>query len=138
VVFFLNGRYLSEEENEARPDRGENSVQIGEDLYVEPIPPGRFLNHSCDPNVGLTPELEIVTLRPVAAGEELRFDYSTTMLERRWTMRCACGSWACRGVISDFDSVPIERQGYYVGRGVVQEFIVESVFGLPVESGAAA
>jgi hypothetical protein len=80
----------------------------------------------------------VVTLRPVAAGEELRFDYSTTILERSWTMDCACGSRHCRRVIGDFDALPLDRQVYYVERGVVQEFILESVFGLPLSSGAAA
>ena len=66
-------------------------------------------------------------------GEEIRFDYSTTMLERAWELNCACGSPRCRGLIQDFDLLPIALQTFYLRLGIVQNFIVneiESVKGL--------
>ncbi|MEF7615073.1 SET domain-containing protein-lysine N-methyltransferase [Aquincola sp. MAHUQ-54] len=67
----------------------------------------RFINHSCDPNCEAD-EVEgrvfIRTLRPVAAGEELSFDYGL-VLEGRHTAKvkkqfaCYCGAAACRGTM---------------------------------------
>ena len=36
-----------------------------------------FLNHSCEPNVGIQGQIVFVALRGVAAGEELTLDYAT-------------------------------------------------------------
>jgi hypothetical protein len=99
-------------------------LQIGPDLYINPESPGKFINHSCDPNCGLV-NLMLTAIRDIKQGEELSYDYSTTMLERHWVMNCACGYDACRKVIEDFDMLPRERQKYYMNLGVVQPFIVE-------------
>lgn len=40
-----------------------------------------LVNHSCNPNTGLYPlngDLYLLSLRDIAAGEELSFDYSTS------------------------------------------------------------
>ena len=36
-----------------------------------------FLNHSCEPNVGVQGQIVFVAMRDVAAGEELTLDYGT-------------------------------------------------------------
>jgi len=100
------------------------SLQVDRDLYINPESPGKYINHSCDPNSGLR-ELVLVALRDIKEGEELSYDYSTTMLERHWVMDCRCGSPLCRHVIEDFDKIPEARQKYYLNLGVVQPFIVE-------------
>jgi hypothetical protein len=58
-----------------------------------------LVNHSCAPNLGLFPmvgadggdgDLYLVARREIAAGEELSFDYSTSMVDEPWAMDCAC------------------------------------------------
>ena len=112
TLFYLTGRLITFQEAVTIP-QGEYSVQIGIDRYVDPWSPARYLNHSCAPNVGFRDELRVVALRPISPGEEVRFDYSTTMLERAWEMDCSCGSFQCRKKIQDFDLLPLAQQVQY-------------------------
>jgi uncharacterized protein len=108
-------------------DRESFALQTGPNAYVYLDNPARFFNHSCEPNCGVRPDLYLVALRDIARGEELTYDYSTTMLERKWTMECECGRSLCRRIVTDFDLIPADRQRFYLERGVVQEFIVRSM-----------
>lgn len=62
------------------------------------------------------------------AGSEVTFDYSASMAEDGWEMDCACGSAICRGRVRDFKHLPPERRDFYIARGVVGPFCVESLF----------
>ncbi len=58
----------------------------------------RHINHSCAPTCYMRiagRRVEIYTLRPLAAGEELTIDYGQT--PHRGGLRCACGAPGCRG-----------------------------------------
>src|SRR5947199_2361447 len=61
------------------------ALQIGPDLYVgESGAADDCVNHSCDPNAGLRidgTDVRLHALREIAAGEQVTFDYSTTMDE---------------------------------------------------------
>lgn len=106
-----------------------NAYQIDNDLYIYPLhPEGRFMNHSCDPNAGLREDRRMVALREIFPGEEVLFDYSTTMSEQHWTMPCRCGALTCRGLIGDFHELPWRVQQRYLRLAVVQRFIVRQVF----------
>lgn len=96
------------------------------DAYLLSDAPGCYINHKCNtPNAGLNGKSRLVALRDIKKEEEVCFDYSTSMLERSWTMLCACGEVNCRGLIEDFDKLPTERQQAYIHLGVVQPFILE-------------
>lgn len=99
-------------------------IQIGPDLYLEPRGPGRYTNHSCVPNAAIKDDSRLVALADIAENEQICFDYSTTMSENNWTMRCRCGAPTCRGVIRDFGELPLELQRRYLDLGIVQSFIV--------------
>jgi hypothetical protein len=91
------------------------AMQIGPETYLveDPADPGRddFLNHSCDPNLGfVTGEPVLYALRDIGAGEELFFDYSTTMGEPGWSLPCRCGAENCRGAITSFCDLPEAEQ----------------------------
>lgn len=78
------------------------AMQIGPDTYLaeDPDDPRTddFLNHSCAPNLGfVTGSLMLYALRNIKAGDELFFDYSTTMNEPGWSLRCRCRTGSCRG-----------------------------------------
>jgi len=126
TIFYLTGKLIRFDEA-AAATHGEYSIQIGIDSYVDPYSPARYLNHSCVPNSGFVDEIRLIALRQINPGEEIRFDYSTTMLERYWELDCSCGVSQCRQRIKDFDLLPIALQTHYLRLGIVQDFIVNEI-----------
>ena len=103
------------------------ALQIGPDAYLDTMPPGRYANHSCDPNAGILNDRRLIALRAIETGEEIQFDYSTTMSQDHWAMECRCEQSACRRVILDFHHLPPITQNRYLQLGIVQRFIVNEV-----------
>ena len=109
----------------AKGDRECDALQIGPDLYLDLEDPGRYANHSCDPNAGVRNDgVTLVAVRPIRPGEEIRFDYSTTMDDDHWAMECSCGSPRCRGRVLDFRWLPNPRKLEYIAMGIVPSFLV--------------
>jgi uncharacterized protein len=133
VVARVTGKVLNFEDTLLLKERESHTLQTGTDKYILCDPPFLYSNHSCDPNCGLTPFLELKTLRAIKKGEEILWDYSTSMMERHWTMLCKCGSPNCRGLITDFDLLPQATQQKYIDMGIVLPFIVEEINGVPVK-----
>jgi uncharacterized protein len=119
------GKELSLAETLALKENESYCLQIGADIYIALHYPFFLANHSCNPNCGINGKLEFFTSAPVSKGEELRWDYSTSMLERSWTMKCNCGEKNCRKEISDFDQLPYPLQRAYIRRGIVMPFIID-------------
>lgn len=105
-----------------------NALQIGIDRYLYLDEPGRFVNHSCTPNAAVLHDTLLVAVCPIVVGEEIRFDYSTTISDG-WTMSCFCGSAACRTQVVAFQLLPEPLRLRYALLGQVQRFIVEQVEG---------
>jgi uncharacterized protein len=66
----------------------------------------RFINHSCEPNceaVEIDGHIWIQALRPIAAGEELTYDYAYERVDEDEDLStlycCRCGAPGCRGTI---------------------------------------
>ena len=67
----------------------------------------RFINHSCAPNCEAVEEegrIFIETVKTVAAGEELTYDYNLVLDERhtpavKRAHACYCGARRCRGTL---------------------------------------
>ena len=100
-----------------------NPLQITPNEYLDLQPPGVFLNHACTPNAGIRENRRLVALTEIQQGIEIRYDYSTTMDENRWTMICRCDAPHCRGIVRDFRLLPPVLQQHYLLSGVVQPFI---------------
>lgn len=107
LVMPLGGRVLSS------ADLTEDllALQIGEDEWL--ASDGSLIddlvNHSCSPNVGFldgTPCL--YALRDIAVGEEICWDYSTSISEPGWQMHCCCETSQCRGVIRPWPELSSE------------------------------
>lgn len=86
-------------------------MQLGPDRWLaeEPLRPDAsdFINHACEPNLSFyAGTTALLALRDIAPGEELSFDYSTTMNEPGWAMDCRCGAARCRGQVRSFDALP--------------------------------
>jgi SET domain-containing protein len=89
------------------------AMQIEDDLWL--CSDGTLLddriNHSCDPNTGFARnDLVLYALRDIALGEELSWDYSTSISEPGWSLVCFCESEHCRRVILPFGDLTLEQQ----------------------------
>ncbi len=70
-----------------------NALQVGIDSYLDLDPPGRLVNHSCDPNAAVFDNVRLIALRAIAPGQEIRFDYSTTISDGWTRLGNASGTW---------------------------------------------
>lgn len=100
-----------------------NTLQIGPFEYIDFQEPGVLVNHSCLPNAGIKNDRFLIAIKDILPGQEIFFDYSTTMDEDRWTMQCGCGEESCRRVIKDFKYLPPELRQKYLDLNIVQNFI---------------
>lgn len=84
---------------------GTSEIQIDENLFIGPAKAGErghammYLNHSCEPNVGVQGQIAFHAMRDIAVGEELSFDYATGD-DDDWSMECSCASEQCRGIVT--------------------------------------
>jgi len=96
----------------------EAELQIADDLFLSPVMEAEFaglmmfLNHSCEPNVGIQGQIVFVAMHAIAQGEELTLDYAT--IERpAEPMACRCGASDCRRRITGQDWRKPELQRKY-------------------------
>jgi uncharacterized protein len=125
LILAIEGPMIDFAETKRRGPRECMAIQIGYNNYIDTRPPGVFVNHSCEPNAGIRQNKHLVALRPIRKGEEIRYDYSTTMEEQSFTMRCLCGAPGCRKVVRDFSTLPRQLQEHYISQGIVMSFILE-------------
>jgi hypothetical protein len=96
------------------------ALQVGPETFLAEDPEhprmDDFINHSCDPNVGFTEgTLILFALREIQKGEELFWDYSTSINEAGWKINCACGAENCRGAIQSYCDLPKPEQSRLQG-----------------------
>jgi hypothetical protein len=123
LIVTLHGPRYDREDPIHDTVEGANLLQTGRRTYIMLQEPGVFANHSCDPNAGIRQNRLLMAIRGIRPGEEIRFDYSTTMDEGFWTMPCRCGSPSCRGVVRDFHTLPPLLRRRYLDLDIVQGFI---------------
>jgi len=102
----------------ALPDRERSlSLQVEDDLFLVPdkIGEGDYVNHSCDPNAGLSGQIALVALREIRPGEEVRFDYAMSDTMPYDEFDCRCGAANCRGRVTGNDWRLLELQTRYRG-----------------------
>lgn len=97
-----------------------HASQISENGFAFHAGDIRMVNHSCDPNCGISVNAggghDFIAMRPIAPGEEIVFDYA--MRNHRvdyFAVACACGSKFCRGVISGWRHLPESVKDRYAG-----------------------
>lgn len=123
VLFTFTGEIIHFTDTISLGDKESYPIQIDKSKYLNPDEPWCFINHSCDPNCGINSNLELVAIKDIKVGDEIYFDYSTSMLERHWQMECLCEAPNCRQVVKDFDLLPQEIQRKYLSLNIVQLFI---------------
>ena len=122
VVVRLGGRLVGTEGlrelfARATMDAYVDTVTIEEDQHLV-LPAGtpvHYGNHCCDPTMWHVDRYDIALRRPVGPGGELTIDYATQTGLADWTMRCACATALCRGVVTGEDWRRPELQKRYAG-----------------------
>jgi hypothetical protein len=127
IIFVFGGPIIDFAETKRRGDRECMPIQIGPNKYIDTLAPGIYVNHSCQPNAGIRNDRDLIALRNISKGEEIRFDYSTTMQENSFRMECRCGKSNCRKIVNDFSTIPAELQKQYLSQKIVMQFIVDGL-----------
>lgn len=99
---------------------GPVEIQIDDDLFIAPVSETEressmlYLNHSCDPNVGVRGEITFVAMRDISVGEELTHDWAMTD-DDDYSVECNCGASDCRKILTGKDWQRAELQKRYAG-----------------------
>ncbi len=97
-----------------------SDIQIADDFHIVALDADEydavmlFLNHSCEPNVGVAGNVVFVAMRDIAAGDELTTDYAL-FDDYDGAMTCRCGQPTCRRTISGKDWQRPDLQAKYAG-----------------------
>lgn len=104
-------------------------MQIDKEYFMGPSGgTDDLINHSCDPNTGVKfskAGILLVAIRNIKTGEEITWDYSTTMFDNAWRMRCDCRAKTCRKVIGDFMLLDPKLQERYRKLNIIPDYIKE-------------
>lgn len=142
TICFMEGeevplQEIADREIDGRESAGD-ALQVDDETYIDMEEKYRSINHSCDPNAGIRGRNELVVIKPIRKGEEITFDYSTTMWEdaeqvkrlydeETWSIPCACGAAQCRKEITDFYKLPRKLQEKYVLLRAVPDYILKKM-----------
>src|SRR6185369_8729778 len=126
VILEFSGEKLTLAQVRAKGAAAANALQIGVNEYLDLAEPGRLVNHACDPNAVVKKDTRLVAMRDIDRGEEIRFDYSTTISDG-WTMECRCGAVNCRRIVTAFQLLPEELRRRYALLQCVQSFIIDAL-----------
>ena len=113
----VDGKTLREE---ITPVLGPVEIQIGDDLFIAPVSEEErelsmlYLNHSCDPNLGIRGEITFVAMRDIRSGEELTHDWALTD-DDDYSIECNCGAADCRKNLTGKDWQRPDLQKRYAG-----------------------
>ena len=106
ILIAWGGSIITEEQlAKLTPQKRKFAVQIEENLYQLTDPPGiaELVNHSCNPNAGISGQITLVAIVNIAPGVEVCYDYATTDSNPYDEFQCACGSYNCRGYVTAND-----------------------------------
>ena len=127
IVRFTGRRFRADRVPSLLQGASDRFVQVTPNHYMGPS--GRIddlINHSCAPNSGLrfgADGVFLVAIRDIAPGEEIAWDYSTTLKDSNWHMICQCRAPDCRRVIADFATLPEERQEWFRSHNLVAPYL---------------
>jgi hypothetical protein len=110
IVAIKGGHIVDEKtlREKIAPRLGPVEIQIGDDLFIAPVSDEErelsmlYLNHSCDPNLGVRGEITFVAMRDIRAGEELTHDWAMTD-DDDYSVECNCGASNCRKTLTGKD-----------------------------------
>ena len=124
-ILEFTGRRIGFEEALARGERQCDPLQIGPREYIDIGEPAVLINHSCEPNAGIHNDRFLVAIADIAQGDQISYDYSTTMDEDGWNLECRCETPTCRGKVGDFKTLPPALRDRYMRLGIVLSYIAD-------------
>ena len=94
------------------------SLQIEDDFFL--VPQGGenaadFINHSCDPNAGMSGQILVVAMRLIETGEEICYDYAMSDGSPYDEFECSCGAPECRRHVTGHDWARSDLWNRYEG-----------------------
>src|SRR5215510_16063199 len=122
IVAVKGGHIVDQEtlHKKITPELGPVEIQIDDDLFIAPVTQEErelsmlYLNHSCNPNVGMRGEITFVAMRDIRAGEELTHDWAMTD-DDDYCVECNCGAPDCREILTGKDWRRPDLQKRYAG-----------------------
>lgn len=102
-----------------------NWVGIDENLWIDPKKPASYLNHSCNPNMGVRGKLLFVALRDIKKDEEVTIDYAITEADPLWYMECFCSGKKCRKIITAIQDLPktyFKKYSPFIGKYFIKVY----------------
>jgi SET domain-containing protein len=102
------------------PQLGPVEIQVDDDLFIAPVTDDEressmlYLNHACDPNLGVRGEITFVAMHDIRAGEELTHDWAMTD-DDDYSVECNCGTTGCRKTLTGKDWKRSDLQERYAG-----------------------
>ncbi len=119
ILVFTGKKETEDEIDKKIAETGEetidDSLQVGYHIFLDLDEKPRLINHSCDPNSGFRGTSELFAIRDIKEGEEITYDYSTTVgAEEDWHMECKCGSDICRKRIGNVFTLPDQTMRKYL------------------------
>src|SRR5258706_2603001 len=77
-------------------------IQVEDRLFLVPRPIGEgdYVNHSCNPNAGLSGQIGLVAMRDINIGEAVCFDYAMSDTMPYDEVECGCRNANCRRSIT--------------------------------------
>lgn len=110
-----HGRILRYDEIETLSERDARHLcELDFERCAVLLPPGCYLNHSCDPNA-MRSGVKVFAWRAIRAGEEITIDYRLNAWDDNERWLCLCGASNCLGeVTGSFFSLPTERAEDYL------------------------
>jgi uncharacterized protein len=117
IVFILKGQITHWiVKDEKTSSAGPNWIGIAHNVWLDPAYPYMYLNHSCDPNIGIKGKVTFIALRNIKKGEEVVFDYSTTEDDLFWELpfKCMCKAKNCRSRIRSIQFLPTKTYNIYL------------------------
>jgi SET domain-containing protein len=113
-VLEYTGERISKAEGDARYDGRPFTYLFGiddGDVVIDGHSMAMFVNHSCDPNCETDEQggrVYIASIREIAAGEELTYDY--WLYDGDDDAPCHCGSKVCRGSMYSPEELKKQRR----------------------------
>jgi hypothetical protein len=110
------------------PFHRDHYFQVGPNSFEGKTPNRRRpVNHSCNPNSKIIGREMLTAIHNIRKGEEITFDYSTTMYNDSATFRCRCGERSCRHVIREFRYLPEKTKYAYIKLGMVPKWLLKTL-----------
>ena len=128
VVLIAGGYILTtKDEKWFSGDMIDKPTEIHEEFYIGPrtdtdiiLTHQSYINHNCNPNVGVKGQIIYIAMRNIAVNEEITIDYAMILAASKSSIlitefSCKCGSQKCRSKVTEDDWQLPELQKRYKG-----------------------